>query len=164
MPDAEQRPELVMDPFLPWMGAFPYEHLNRRLQQVGHGGIGPGSSAEEVRESLYDLMAAGDIASQDQQAWNELVHLDQRLVLDFLFYQLDAATLKTAGQMWRTPLPRLRQPASDPTPPRRFEPGPEPAGVTLDPAWLASPGNTKQSGNDQECAMDKDLRQRTSEN
>jgi hypothetical protein len=79
---------LVMDPYLPWPGGLPYERLNRRLQSIGHVGIGPESTVREIHDLLFDLMQLGDTTGDDQLAWNELQQLGKRLIMDFFLYQV----------------------------------------------------------------------------
>jgi hypothetical protein len=94
--------QLVRDSFLPWEGPFPYEHLDRRLREVGHRGLDPSASAEQIRDDvLFELMSAGEVTGADQQAWNELRLLDRRLLLDFFHYRLDDATAQEVKQCQR---------------------------------------------------------------
>ncbi len=91
-------PEPILDPYLPWRGEFPYAYLDRRLREVGAGGLSTAASAEEVRDALYDLMA-GDVSEQDHQVWDELCLLDRRLMFDFFFYWLDGPALEAARKL-----------------------------------------------------------------
>lgn len=101
---------LFKDPQLPWQGDFPYERLNRSLQEVGHPGVSPASTSAEVKDALFDLMAKGPAGPEARLAWDELRHPERRLVLDFLMYELEAE--EGGGwndAVWELPMP-IRMP------------------------------------------------------
>ncbi len=91
MPEQDRGPCLVKDPHLPWDGAFPYDHLDARLRQVGRPGLGPSATAHEIKDVFFHLMAGA--TPEDRRAWDELRRLDRRLVLDFFLYRLEGAEL-----------------------------------------------------------------------
>jgi len=139
---------LIKDPHLSWPSEFPYERLSESLRQIGHPGIDPNSSAKQINDALFDLMAAGKPSTEDRLAWDELRYLDRRLLADFFMYSLDIADDDLLSQsLSEQPMP-VRMPdylrlADDPpdlsriiTPPIYFDPGPEPKPLLIDPELL----------------------------
>jgi hypothetical protein len=82
------RKSFIKDPDLPWDGVFPYDQLRRRLREAGAPPIGPASTAQAVRDCLFDLMQAGPVDQLDRAAWDELRQTHRRLVADFFLYCL----------------------------------------------------------------------------
>jgi hypothetical protein len=80
---------LLKDPNLPWPGEFPYESLNRRLREAGHPGLNTSSTAKEIKDALFDLMAVGIVSAEARLAWDELRLPERRLVLDFFMYAFE---------------------------------------------------------------------------
>ena len=141
---------LIKDPHLSWPREFPYERLSESLRQVGHPGVEPTSSAAQINDALFDLMAAGRTSAADRLAWDELRFLDRRLLVDFFMYALDTADDGLpARSLSEQPMP-VRMPdylrlADDPpdlsraiTPPIYFDPGPEPEPLPIDAAILGA--------------------------
>jgi hypothetical protein len=97
---------LFKDPRLPWPGDFPYERLDRSLQEVGHPGVSPDSTGTEVKDALFDLMAKGAASPEARLAWDELRHSERRLVLDFLMYEFEAEEGSGWSEaVWELPMP-----------------------------------------------------------
>src|SRR5437762_548223 len=94
---------LIKDAHLPWTGAYPYEHLARRLRSGGFAPIGPESTADEIKNCLFDLMQLGAPEESDRLAWDELRHADRRLLADFFLYDVaepdSAAVSATLGEV-----------------------------------------------------------------
>jgi hypothetical protein len=148
----EQRGRLLLkDPHLPWEGDFPYERLNRRLQEAGHPGLTPSSTSKEIQDALFDLMATGAVSTEDRLAWDELRLPERRLVLDFFMYAFEAGgeSIWSDG-VWDLPLP-LQMPdfrkLADSEPeyekalsvPSSFDPFPLPKYVLIDAELLVAP-------------------------
>lgn len=91
--EIERARVLVKDPHLPWTGPFPYEHLSACLRACGAALIGPASTAGQVRDAFFDLMAGGQPSNAARAAWDSLRQIDQRLVIDFLMYELPSCDL-----------------------------------------------------------------------
>jgi len=88
---AENAPmQLIKDPYLSWWGDFPYDRLNAALARLGRPILGPSSTAKEVHDAYFDLMAAGPPAGEDRVAWDELRLLERRLLVDFFLYEVPA--------------------------------------------------------------------------
>lgn len=88
---------LIKDAHLPWAGPFPYDHLVARLEEIGARPIGPDSTAAQINDSFFDLMAAGQATHADRLAWDALRRIDQRLVGDFFLYEAPAPDLSGAA-------------------------------------------------------------------
>lgn len=132
---------LVLDPHLPWSGSFPYDCLNARLQEIGHGGIGPASTAREITDSFFDLMQDDGTTQEDQLTWNELRRLDRRLLMDFLLYHLPGASGESRdgpasiARVDETFAQKLLAEWSS----NRIDPGPQPRAAPLDPDRFKNP-------------------------
>lgn len=87
--DEKAKSLLFKDAHLPWQGEFPYECLNRSLQKVGHPGVNPSSTLQEVKDALFDLMSTRTVKPEDRLAWDELRFSERRLVLDFFMYAFE---------------------------------------------------------------------------
>lgn len=97
---------LFKDPRLPWEGDFPYERLNRKLREAGHAGLGPSSTGQEVKDSLFDLMEGGRVSPDDRLAWDELRIPERRLALDFFMYVFEDAGVDVWDDaVWDLPMP-----------------------------------------------------------
>lgn len=101
---------LLEDPLFPWQGANPYEQLSERLKKVNHSGVTPSSTAKEINEVLFDLMAAGFVTAEDRLVWDELRHSGQRLLIDFFMYPLPAGD----DSAWDVPMRELPLPIQMP--------------------------------------------------
>lgn len=135
---AKDRKELIKDPHLPWHGEFPYDRLNAALARAGRPPLGPDSTAREIRDAYFDLMAAGRPAGKDRAAWDDLRLLERRLLVDFFLYEVPALTDDSFDpERWVLPMP-IAMPdflllAAEPPEltrlevPERFDPGPPPA-------------------------------------
>ncbi len=95
MPGHDPPPMLFKDPFLPWLGGFPYEWLDARLREVGHPGVVPSSSAQTIKEAFYDLMV--EAVPADRSAWDLLRRFESRLLVDFFLYRIDPPPGGPAG-------------------------------------------------------------------
>jgi hypothetical protein len=84
---------LLKDPRLRWNGGFPYDHLAQRLTSSGFQPVGPNSTAQEIKDSFFDLMQSGGADATDRSSWDALRITDTRLVIDFFMYDLPAADL-----------------------------------------------------------------------
>jgi len=84
---------LVADPDLPWDGPFPYALLDAALRDAGHAGLPPSATAAEVKDALFDLMAAGRPDQALHAAWNELRLGERRVVVDFFLHRLACARI-----------------------------------------------------------------------
>jgi hypothetical protein len=84
---------VIRDPAARGHGAGPYDAL-------APAGITPHSSAAEVLDASFELMARGLMTPEVRQAWDELRAVERRLVVDFFYYEIDleaqiaAATLE----------------------------------------------------------------------
>lgn len=98
---------LIKDPYLPWHGKFPYEQLDVKLKQLGHPGISPRSTAKEVNDILFDLMAGGYVTAEDRLAWDALRNLPMRLAVDFFMFWLRQSEndLLNSAESWDRPMP-----------------------------------------------------------
>ncbi len=75
---------MIVDPLTVWNGQFPYDALEP-------AGITPASSREDVEQASFTLMTARMMTPATQKAWQELRDMRQRLVVDFLLYDVDPA-------------------------------------------------------------------------
>jgi len=73
---------MFKDPATRWDGTFPYDAL-------APAGITPGSSAKEILDASYELMARCLMTPVVRRAWDELRAPDRRLVADFFMYEVD---------------------------------------------------------------------------
>ncbi len=149
--DKSDNEKLLNDPEMPWDAGCPYEYLNARLQAAGHPGIGPESSAKDIKDALFDLMATGRPSQQDRVAWDELRLLDRRLLVDFFLYRAEALDPTDLDSLLRDrpvplELPDFLQ-LADVTPdltkaleiPDAFDPGPKPVTVPIEPSKDLAP-------------------------
>jgi hypothetical protein len=99
---------LFKDADLPWPGEFPYDRLNRTLQDAGWPGLYPSSTGQRVSEAMFDLMTKGPVSREDRLAWDELRLLERRLLLDFLMYTFGCAGDDLwSDRLWDLPMPLL---------------------------------------------------------
>lgn len=108
--DERRAAVLFKDPHLPWQAEFPYQRLNQRLREAGHPGLNPSSTAKEIKDALFDLMAVGAVSPEARLAWDELRLPERRLVLDFFMYAFDAG----GESNWRDALRELPLPIEMP--------------------------------------------------
>jgi hypothetical protein len=76
---------VIRDPAARGNGAGPYDAL-------APAGITPHSSAAEVLDASFELMARGLMTPEVRQAWDELRAVERRLVVDFFYYEIDLET------------------------------------------------------------------------
>jgi hypothetical protein len=81
---------MFKDPATRWDGTFPYDAL-------AAVGITPESSAKEILDASYELMARGLMTPAVRRAWDELRAPDRRLVADFFMYEVDLPSEITAA-------------------------------------------------------------------
>lgn len=79
----------IDDPDFPWPNGYPYGRLSERLRAAGLPEVGPETPARAINDLLFDLMGGGRIEPAIRTAWEELRHLDRRLLVDFFLYQLE---------------------------------------------------------------------------
>ncbi len=104
--DEKAKSLLFKDTHLPWQGEFPYERLNRSLQKVGHPGVNPSTTIQEVKDALFDLMSKGTVKPEDRLAWDELRLPERRLVLDFFMYAFETGGDDNwSDALWELPMP-----------------------------------------------------------
>lgn len=108
--DERHATRLLKDPALPWPGEFPYESLNRRLREAGHPGLDASSTAREVKDALFDLMALRSVGAEARLAWDELRLPERRLVLDFFMYAFETGS----ESIWSDALCELPMPLEMP--------------------------------------------------
>lgn len=83
---------MIRDPAARGSGADAYDML-------AAAGITPHSSAGEVLDASFELMARGLMTVEVRQAWDELRAVERRLVVDFFYYEVDLETqIATATQ------------------------------------------------------------------
>jgi hypothetical protein len=93
----DTRMSFVKDPHLPWDGPFPYEYLAARLNALGCAPIDAGSSADIIKDVLFDLMAGNpdrEEARMLRAAWDELRQPQRRLLVDFFMYEIPELDLE----------------------------------------------------------------------
>lgn len=106
--DEETDRLLFKDADLPWPGEFPYDRLNRTLQDAGWPGLYPASTGQRVSEAMFDLMTKGPVSREDRLAWDELRLVERRLFLDFLMYTFACAGDDLwSDRLWDLPMPLL---------------------------------------------------------
>jgi hypothetical protein len=74
---------MIKDPGLRWDGEFPYDAL-------AAAGVTPQATQDEVRRASFTLMKKRMMTPGARVAWDELRVTPQRMVADFLLYDLDA--------------------------------------------------------------------------
>lgn len=74
---------MIKDPGLRWDGEFPYDAL-------AAAGVTPQATQDEVRRASFTLMKRRMMTPGARVAWDELRVTPQRMVADFLLYDLDA--------------------------------------------------------------------------
>lgn len=74
---------MIKDPHVPWPeGAFPYDVL-------APAGVNPYTSHADMKDASFELMQAGLMTPQGQNAHRQLRRLDTRLLADLLFFPVD---------------------------------------------------------------------------
>lgn len=77
---------MFKDPAARWEGEYPYDAL-------APVGVTPASTAREILDASYELMARCLMTSSVRRAWDELRAPDRRLVVDFFLYDVDLASV-----------------------------------------------------------------------
>ncbi len=77
-------PPAVLDPWFPWPGSNPYEVLSL-------SGLGYQASQLQVDDALFQLLELGLVDGAVQQAYDQLHVTSQRLLIDALVYDPEAA-------------------------------------------------------------------------
>lgn len=75
---------MIQDPEMSGEGTHPYSVL-------APAGVTPTLSHGAMQDVSFDLMAAGLMTPQAQQAWNELRRPESRLLADLFLYDVDLA-------------------------------------------------------------------------
>ncbi|GAA3793668.1 hypothetical protein [Streptomyces chiangmaiensis] len=74
---------MIKDPNVPWPdGSFPYDVL-------APAGVNPHTSHADMKDASFELMQAGLMSPEGQNAHRQLRSLDTRLLADLLFFPVD---------------------------------------------------------------------------
>jgi hypothetical protein len=141
---------LIKDRHLPWDGPFPYDDLAAHLRACNATPIDPASTAQQIRDSFFDVMAAGRSVAEARAAWEVLRQLDERLIIDFFLYEApagDVDQLLDALSAYEVPamLPDFRDLADVPPDrsvlhaPEHIDLGPDPGPLPIPPSALELP-------------------------
>lgn len=115
---------------------MPYEVLTTALEAHGHRAVTPDSTTLEVKDALYELMAAHQSAAdalRTRTAWEQLRRIESRLVVDFFLYEMAEATPdQLANALVGLELP-VSMPDFTPLAAVPVEPPPPPALIVAEP-------------------------------
>ncbi|GAA2041510.1 hypothetical protein GCM10009839_49970 [Catenulispora yoronensis] len=73
---------MIRDPLAEWDGPYPYDEL-------ADIGVTPDYTHKAMGEVTFTLMTQSKLSGRARQAWHELNDLQNRLLIDFLLYDVD---------------------------------------------------------------------------